>query len=109
MLVGFLTYSGQVYAASEWDEPGRVQDIRPALPESFSALLHATGVPSFLLILRDGGAAAEELGQPRLERAIGVIYAPRTERQSHYFTARLAGQFDAVIFFDRTRAVTPLW
>ena len=44
----------------------------------------------------------------RLERAIGVIYRPRTERQSHYFHTRVADPFDAVIHIDATRAVEPL-
>ena len=46
--------------------------------------------------------------KPRLERAIGVIYRPDTERQSHYFQASLSSQFDAVLHFDHTRAVRPL-
>jgi len=37
-----------------------------------------------------------------------VIYRPETERQTHYFGARLAEQFDAVIHLDRTRALEPL-
>jgi erythromycin esterase-like protein len=81
--------------------------MRPALPESYSALFHAVGLESFYLTLRDSPLAGT-LGAPRLERAIGVIYAPATERQSHYFTARLSQQFDAVIYFDRTQAVRPL-
>jgi len=107
VLVGFFTYTGTVFAASEWDEPGRVKNVRRALPESYSALFHATGVPNFVLPLR-GGPATEELSQPRLERAIGVIYLPETERQSHYFTSQLGPRFDAATFFDVTRAVTPL-
>jgi erythromycin esterase-like protein len=85
-----------------------VRTLKPALPGSYAGLFHGTGVPSFALVLRGGGAAAERLAEPRLERAVGVIYRPETERQSHYFTARLAAQFDAVVFFDATRAVTPI-
>jgi protein-L-isoaspartate(D-aspartate) O-methyltransferase len=48
------------------------------------------------------------LAQPRLERAIGVIYRPETELQSHYFQARLPRQFDEYVWFDQTAAVTPL-
>ena len=43
-----------------------------------------------------------------LERAIGVVYKPCSERQSHYFYASLARQFDEVIWFDETTAVEPL-
>ncbi len=106
-LVGFFTHSGRVMAAPEWDQPGRVYDLRPALPESYSGLFHTVGVPAFSLMLR-GNRNAAELGGTRLERAVGVIYAPQTERQSHYFEARLTEQFDAIVYFDRTNPVTPL-
>ena len=82
-------------------------DVRPALAGSYEALLHDVGIPRFLLTLRDGDAV-EGLSEPRLERAIGVIYRPETERLSHYFHARLPEQFDAVLHFDETRAVEPL-
>jgi erythromycin esterase-like protein len=108
VLVGFSTYSGTVTAASDWGGPAERKRVRPALPESYEAMLHNTGLPSFLLTLRGDREAAEELREPRLERAIGVIYRPDTERRSHYFHARLADQFDAVIHFDETRAVEPL-
>jgi erythromycin esterase-like protein len=82
--------------------------VRPALPESYEALFHEVGHPRFLLNLREGSPATVGLREPRLERAIGVIYRPETERQSHYFYARLPAQFDAVLHFDETRAVEPL-
>jgi erythromycin esterase-like protein len=107
-LVGFLTHGGTVVAADQWDAPGRVRTLRPALPESYSGLLHSVGIGEGLLLLRRGEPAAKLLSQPRLERAVGVIYAPATERQSHYFRADLPRQFDAVIYFDRTTALTPL-
>jgi len=106
--VGFTTYDGTVTAASDWDAPTEFKRVRPALPGSYEALFHDAGPPRFLVSLRDGGAAAEALRGPRLERAIGVIYRPETERQSHYFHARLTDQFDAVVHLDRTRAVRPL-
>jgi erythromycin esterase-like protein len=109
--VGFSTYSGTVTAARDWGEPAERRRVRPALPESYEALFHAAagaGPRDFLLLLRDGGALADELRAPRLERAIGVIYRPETERRSHYFHAQLADQFDAVIHIDETRAVEPL-
>ncbi|HXG64045.1 MAG TPA: erythromycin esterase family protein [Blastocatellia bacterium] len=105
VLVGFTTYSGTVTAASNWDGPAERKRVRPALPGSYEALFHEVGLPRFLLNLRD---AAEALPEQLLERAIGVIYLPQTERISHYFHARLADQFDAVLHYDHTRAVEPL-
>ncbi|MBS1677166.1 MAG: erythromycin esterase family protein [Actinobacteria bacterium] len=106
-LIGFTTYAGTVTAASAWDAPAERKVVRPALPESYEALFHALDEPRFLLDLTAPGVV-DELLQPRLERAIGVIYRPETERQNHYFSARLAAQFDAVIHIDETRAVEPL-
>jgi erythromycin esterase-like protein len=110
VLIGFSTYTGTVTAASDWDAPAERKRVRPALPGSYEALfhgLHAEGTPDFLLPIR-GSEAAAALTPPRLERAIGVVYRPRTERQSHYFMARMADQFDAVLHFDETVAVEPL-
>ena len=106
-LVGFTTYRGTVTAASAWDDPAELKRVRPALPESYEALFHQLGEPRFLLRFA-GSEAGSALRKPRLERAIGVIYRPETERQSHYFAARIASQFDAVIHLDETRAVEPL-
>ncbi len=108
VLVGFTTYTGTVMAAANWGMPGELKDVRPALPDSYSGLFHETGIGDFLLPLRGRAELAEALGEPRLERAIGVIYRPETERASHYFHARLSRQFDAVIHLDVTRAVEPL-
>lgn len=108
VLVGFTTYTGYVRAAMEWGGYDERRRVRPALEGSYSALFHKTGVPNFLLILRGAGKIPEALGNDRLERAIGVIYLPRTERASHYFHARLSKQFDAVIHFDVTTAVRRL-
>ena len=108
VLVGFTTYHGTVLAAEEWGAPGRVRRLNPAVPESYSALFHRTGIPAFLLTFRGRDALAQALAGPRLERAVGVLYLPRTERQSHYFRAQLSRQFDAVIHVDSTTAVTPL-
>ena len=105
-LIGFSTYTGTVTAASEWDAPAERKRVRPGMAGSFEALLHEAGIPDFYLPLR--GAAAEALRPERLERAIGVIYKPETERWSHYFHARLSDQFDAVIHYDHTRALHPL-
>lgn len=108
VLVGFTTYTGFVRAASEWGGFDERMRVRPAIEGSYSALFHKTGVPNFLLLLRDGGKTSEALGSDWLERAIGVIYRPQTERHSHYFRARLSRQFDAVIHFDVTSAVVRL-
>ncbi len=105
--VGFTTYDGTVTAASNWDAPAERKRVRPALLGSYEALFHTAGPPRFLLCLR-GDDRLAGLHEPRLERAIGVIYRPETERASHYFRASLPSQFDAVLHFDRTRAVEPL-
>jgi erythromycin esterase-like protein len=107
-LIGFSTYDGWVTAASEWDGPAERKRVRPALPGSYEQILHEVGVPRFFLPLRDPGPARDALSERRLERAIGVLYLPRTERQSHYFSADLPRQFDAVIHIDHTSAVQPL-
>jgi erythromycin esterase-like protein len=108
VLVGFTTFTGEVMAASEWGEKGKKMKVRPAIPGSYSRLFHETGIRNFLLIFRGNEQLTQELARPRLERAIGVIYKPETERQSHYFEARMSKQFDAVIHFDVTSAVKPL-
>jgi erythromycin esterase-like protein len=107
--VGFTASTGTVTAASNWDEPPQRTRVRPALPESYEGLFHAVGSPRFFLGL-SGGPERLVMGlrQPRLERAIGVIYRPETERLSHYFRARLSDQFDAVLHYDETRALEPL-
>jgi erythromycin esterase-like protein len=104
-LLGFTTYTGTAMAAMEWDQPGQVQRVRPALPGSFAALFHDTGIKNFLLPLRGEGDLILAMGEPRLERAIGVVYLPQTERESHYFQARMSKQFDAVIHIDVSTAV----
>ena len=108
VLVGFTTYTGEVMAASEWGAKGERMKVRQALAESYARLFRETGVPNFLLIFRGNEQIMQELTRPRLERAIGVIYKPETERQSHYFEARISKRFDAVIHFDVTNAVKPL-
>jgi len=102
VLFGFTTYSGTVAAASDWGEEHETKRVRPALPGSWEALFHETGIPRFFL------AAAEMERGERLERAIGVIYRPETERASHYFDARLADQFDGILHIDETRAIEAL-
>jgi erythromycin esterase-like protein len=108
VLVGTVTYTGEVMAAHNWGADGVEQRLLPAREGSVGALFHAVGVPAFYLRLRDAASLAAGLALPRLERAVGVVYLPETELPSHYFTARLADQFDAVLFFDVTRAVDPL-
>jgi protein-L-isoaspartate(D-aspartate) O-methyltransferase len=108
-LVGFGTNSGTVAAASDWDGPMEIKKVQPALPKSYERLCHATARSCFMLGLRNRAdlTGAQGLGKPQLERAIGVIYRPETERASHYFQAILPRQFDEYIWFDDTRAVTP--
>jgi len=107
VLVGLTTHEGTVTAADDWDGPARRKAVRPSLPGSYERLFHGTGRPRFYLPLR-GQPIADELRGPLLERAIGVIYRPETERVSHYFEADLPRQFDAVLHFDRTTALEPL-
>ena len=109
-LVGFGTDSGTVAAASDWDGPMEIKNVLPSLPKSYERLCHATERACFTLPLRDRSdlSGAQALGKPRLQRAIGVIYRPHSERASHYFQAVLPDQFDEYIWFDKTCAVTPL-
>jgi protein-L-isoaspartate(D-aspartate) O-methyltransferase len=109
-LLGFGTDHGSVAAASSWDEPMQIMAVRPAHPESYERLFHESRRRAFLLPLGPGGRpeVREELRAPRLERAIGVIYRPDTELQSHYFQAVLPLQFDEYVWFDETRAVRAL-
>ena len=106
--VGFTTYTGTVTAANDWDEPGERKRVQPALAESYELGFHETGVPRFFVSMRGDASRSALLSRERLERAIGVIYRPRTERISHYFRANLPRQFDAVFHFDETRALQPL-
>jgi protein-L-isoaspartate(D-aspartate) O-methyltransferase len=109
-LVGFGTDHGTVAAAHDWDGPMSVMDVRPGHPRSYEAVFHTSEVPAFFLPLRlpIRGEIRDELTPPRLERAIGVVYRPETELQSHYFHAILPRQFDEYVWFDETRAVRPV-
>lgn len=108
--IGFGTHKGTVAAADDWDCPMQVKNVRPSLPESYERLSHDSGLHDFLLDLREGAnpKVAARLEEPMLERFIGVIYRPETERWSHYSQAILPHQFDAWVWFDATSAVTPL-
>ena len=106
-LVGFTTHTGTVTAASDWDEPSQRKRVRPSLAGSYERLFHDVGLDRFFLLLGDPATRAA-VAAPRLQRAIGVIYRPDTERMSHYFRARLPDQFDVVLHIDRTQAVEPL-
>jgi protein-L-isoaspartate(D-aspartate) O-methyltransferase len=109
-LVGFGTDRGTVAAAHDWDQPMRVMSLRPAHPESYERLCHESGVAAFFLHLRapSRGEVRPELAAPRLERAVGVVYRPETELQSHYFHASLPYQFDEYVWVDETHAVRPV-
>jgi erythromycin esterase-like protein len=107
-LIGFTTYIGTVTAAAGWHLPAERKQVRPGMEGSYEQLFHQVGIPNFWLDLTRENPVVEALKEPRLERAIGVVYRPDTERQSHYFEARLSEQFDAVLHFDVTRAVEPL-
>jgi erythromycin esterase-like protein len=109
-LIGFGTDRGTVAAAHDWGREMQVMEVRPVRPDSHEALFRAHAPARSLIDLRPAAAPAlrNALARPRLERAIGVIYRPATERRSHYFEAVLPEQFDAFVWFDETHAVTPL-
>jgi erythromycin esterase-like protein len=108
VLVGFGTHHGWVTAATDWDDPPHRKRVRDGLPGSWEDLLHQAGTERFLLTLRGNEPLRQLAAPPRLQRAIGVIYRPETERQSHYFETRLPDQFDALIHIDATHALEPL-
>lgn len=107
-LIGFTTYTGTVTAASGWHLPAERKLVVPGLAGSYEKLFHQVGIPTFWLDLTGDESMVDAMRLPHLERAIGVVYVPETERQSHYFEANLSSQFDAVIHCDLTRAVEPL-
>jgi erythromycin esterase-like protein len=107
-LLGFTTHEGTVTAASDWEGETERKTVRPSMPDSVERLLHDVGLPSFLLPIRENNAVANALPDGLLERAIGVIYLPESERISHYFQTNLAAQFDAILHIDRTTALQPL-
>lgn len=106
-LLGFTTHAGTVTAASDWDHPAELKHVRPSREDSYENLMHRAG-HDFLLPIRGNAELQKELSERRLERAIGVVYLPESERLSHYFQSDLGRQFDAIVHFDTTRAVKPL-
>jgi erythromycin esterase-like protein len=105
-LLGFTTHSGEVTASSQWEAPAERKRVRLAVEGSYESAFHQTCIPAFILPLHDR-EVARALHDLRLERAIGVIYLPESERLSHYFKCRISEQFDAVIHIDRTQALIP--
>lgn len=108
VLIGMATDRGEVAASDNWDEPVQIKQVRPSRPDSWEHLFLRTGIQASLTSWRDDAPLKAALARPRLERAIGVIYRPATERQSHYFQAILSEQFDALIWLEQTSAVTPI-
>ncbi len=109
-LIGFGTHAGTVTAADDWDSPRKEKRVLPSRSDSYERQCHDSGVDRFLLDLAEGKheALRRRLSEPRLERFIGVIYRPETERWSHYSEAVLPQQFDAFVWFDETRALQAL-
>jgi erythromycin esterase-like protein len=105
--IGFSTFDGTVTAADDWDAPMERKRVRPGLAGSYERVFHESGVARFWIDLLEPGVA-QALEGPLLQRAIGVIYRPKTERWSHYFEAQLPRQFDLMIHLDRTQALEPL-
>lgn len=109
--IGFGTHTGTVAAADNWGETMKVMNVNKSVEGSYENLCHKTNVPNFTLPLREEHSELrlrELLSTPKLERAIGVIYRPETELMSHYFKAVLPSQFDEYIWFNETKAVTPI-
>jgi erythromycin esterase-like protein len=106
--IGFSTYDGTVTAADDWDCPAKCKRVNPGMEGSYEDLFHHVKLKNFILDLRGNPTLEHYLQFPRLQRAIGVIYRPETERQSHYFFTKLLYQFDSIIHIDTTRAVEPL-
>jgi len=107
-LLGFSTHEGSVCAADDWEAPAQRKNVLPSRDDSYEGHFHATGLPRLLLPLRDARDRLQALRPPLLQRAIGVIYRPETELQSHYFSCCLPDQFDAMIHIDRTEALQAL-
>ena len=108
VLVGFSTHHGTVTAASDWGGVTERKRVRPGMERSYEELFHESDAGNFMLVFNENAELAEELNKSKLERAIGVIYLPETERYSHYFFADIAQQFDVVLHYDETRALEPL-
>ena len=109
-LIGFGTHTGTVTAASDWDGDHETKRVLPSRADSYERACHDSGVGRFLLDLSPGRhpALLKRLAEPKLERFIGVIYRPETERWSHYSEAVLPEQFDAWVWLDETKALAPL-
>lgn len=82
-LIGFSAYTGTVTAASDWGGIAERKAVRPALNGSIEELLHETSRSAFVVSADLRPEAVDPLSVVRLGRAIGVIYRPETERQSH--------------------------
>jgi erythromycin esterase-like protein len=107
-LIGFGTNSGKVAAATDWDGEMEIKQIRPGMENSYERAFHESGIDRHLLDFRRHRELEKRLSAPMLERFIGVIYRPDTERASHYVNSSIARQFDAFVWFDRTTPVSPL-
>jgi len=107
-LIGFTTYSGYVTAASEWGALTERKSVNPGLEASYEGLFHELGIDRFMYIIKNNMALQKALPLRKLERAIGVVYLPQSERRSHYFYTDIANQFDALIHIDTTDALKPL-
>jgi erythromycin esterase-like protein len=97
-------------AASDWDAPAEIKTVHPSRPDSFEALFHGVRIARYLVDLhpRHNESLRDDLREPRLERYIGVVYRPESERMSHYAHASLSDQYDGFVWFDETSAVMPL-
>ncbi|MCC2644721.1 MAG: erythromycin esterase [Burkholderiales bacterium] len=100
--LGFSTYAGTVTTADNWNERPKFKTINPGLPDSYEYLFHSQAIKNFLIYFNMHSEIHKLFSIPKLQRAIGVIYRPETERVSHYYKAKPSLQFDAMIHIDYT-------
>ena len=110
-IVGMTSATGSVTAASDWGGPMLRKPVRPAAPGTIEHELSEWRLPAFVALTGHGPLAPRERlapGDVALERAIGVIYRPETERASHWFAADIHAQFDAIVHVHSAMALEPL-
>ena len=105
-ILGFSTYTGQVIASYEWEQPMQIMDIPSGGSGSVERKLESVGKDSFILFF-DEIELPEQLKVSLPHRAKGVVYDPLNDRHSYVRTV-LPERYDAFIFIRETSALTPL-
>jgi erythromycin esterase len=100
-IAGFASYEGGVIAGRSWGAAMEVMTVPPAVKGSVEELLHSESTENRIIFSH----AAFERHLPH--RAIGVVYHPKAE-WGNYVTSLLASRYDALFYFDRSRALHPL-